>query len=45
MNKYCKVCGCPLEKTTLDRDWCPVCFKIIEEETEEDKTKKRSYVG
>ncbi len=45
MQKYCIDCGCPLKETTLDRDWCPNCFKIIGEEKESDEDTKQSYIG
>lgn len=42
--KYCPNCGCPLQKTTYDRDWCPNCFKIIGKESSEEESDKR-YIG
>ena len=45
MTKYCPDCGCPLKETTLDRYWCPNCFKIIEEEKESDEDTIQSYIG
>ncbi len=38
MTKYCPYCGCPLKETSLGRDWCPNCFKVIEEEKNQMKT-------
>ena len=43
MNKYCPNCGCILEKTSYGRDWCPVCFKAIEDEESTDDD--HSYIG
>jgi len=42
--KNCPNCGCPLQKTNLDRDWCPNCFKVIEEQKESEENENPSYV-
>jgi len=44
MVKTCEDCGCPLKKTTHDRDWCPNCFKIVGEESG-DEEGERNYIG
>lgn len=45
--KYCKRCGCKLDKTNWDVYWCNNCGKLVEnqEEREEEGSKDISYVG
>lgn len=43
MGERCPYCGTELRETTWDRDFCPNCG-IIENE-EESKDREKSYIG